>query len=204
MRWPLVVLAVPAALLGFVGLPSGWLPAWLAPVNETGPLLHPGADVAQTELHVGLVTSALSVALVLVGAGAALGSPGGGLPAATRRSRCAAGAALVHAFCVDDVYDRVLVRPVRVAARSVRWTDDSVVVAGGAGHGRGRPRCSRPSSRRSQPATSDVPHRPARRRSAHRRRRGGRHMSSAGVLPLLLAVPLAGAVALLLLPPQAR
>ncbi len=136
MRWPLVVLAIPAALLGFAGLPSGWLPERLAPVHEAVPFLRDGADVAQTELHIGLVTSTLSVALALVGA-AAVGlawrrAPGTDPTLAFRGRR-----ALVHAFYVDDVYDRALVRPVRAAARSVRWTDDSVVVAGVLGTGRG-------------------------------------------------------------------
>ncbi len=48
MRWPLVALAVPAALLGLAGLPSGWLPEWLAPVRGTGPALTDGAEVAQS------------------------------------------------------------------------------------------------------------------------------------------------------------
>ena len=65
MRWPLVVLAVPATLLGLVGLPSDWLPVWLAPVPVTT-----GQDVAQVELHLGLVTSGLSLVLALAGAAA--------------------------------------------------------------------------------------------------------------------------------------
>jgi NADH-quinone oxidoreductase subunit L len=136
MRWPLVVLAVPALLLGLAGLPSGWLPEWLAPAGEAVPLLSDGADVAQTELHVGLVTSVLSVALALVGAAAVWvvwrRAPGTDPTLALRGRR-----ALVHAFYVDDVYDRAFVRPVRVAARAVRWTDDSVVLAGVLGTGRG-------------------------------------------------------------------
>ena len=30
MRWPLLLLAVPSLLLGFVGLRAGWLPEWAA------------------------------------------------------------------------------------------------------------------------------------------------------------------------------
>ena len=45
--------------------------------------------------------------------------------------------AFVHAFYVDDLYDRTVVRPVRVAARAVRRFDDDVVVGGVTGTGRG-------------------------------------------------------------------
>ena len=117
MRWPLVVLAVPATLLGLVGLPSAWLPEWLAPVGEAAPGLREGAGVAQTELHVGLVTSVLSVGLAVVGALAVW--------LVWRRDRAADPTAalrwrpaLEHAFYVDDLYDRLFVRPVRVAARA--------------------------------------------------------------------------------------
>ncbi len=136
MRWPLVVLAVPAALLGLAGLPSGWLPDWLAPVSEVAPGLSEGGDVAQVELHVGLVTSVLSVGLAVAGALAVWAvwrrDPAAD-PAAALRWR----PALVHAFYVDDLYDRALVRPVRVAARAVRRVDDDVVVGGVTGTGRG-------------------------------------------------------------------
>ena len=66
MRWPLVVLAVPSALArarrAAVGLAAG-----LARSGRRGrlQLLHDGADVAQTELHIGLVTSVLSVGLAV-------------------------------------------------------------------------------------------------------------------------------------------
>ena len=38
---------------------------------------------------------------------------------------------------VDDVYDRGLVRPVRLATRAVRRTDDDVVLGAALGTGRG-------------------------------------------------------------------
>jgi NADH-quinone oxidoreductase subunit L len=127
MRWPLVVLAVPATLLGLVGLPTGWLPEWLAPVQSPS-LAVAGQDVAQAELHLSLVTSGLSLVLALVGAAAVWRvwrrDPAADPSLALGRRR----AALVHAFYVDDLYDRAIVQPVRLATRAVRRTDDDVVL----------------------------------------------------------------------------
>jgi NADH-quinone oxidoreductase subunit L len=136
MRWPLVVLAVPATVLGFAGLPSSWLPAWLAPVGDVAPGLREGAGVAQAELHVGLVTSVLSVGLAVVGA-LAVWLVWRRDPAADPTASLRRRPALVHAFYVDDLYDRGVVRPVRVAARAVRRFDDDVVLGGVTGTGRG-------------------------------------------------------------------
>ena len=136
MRWPLVVLAVPATLLGLVGLPSGWLPEWLAPVQSPS-LATAGRDVAQTDLHLGLVTSGLSLVLAVAGAAAVWRiwrrDPAADPSLALGRRR----AALVHAFYVDDFYDRTFVQPVRLATRAVRRTDDDVVLGAVLGTGRG-------------------------------------------------------------------
>ena len=116
MRWPLIVLAVPSVLLGLVGLQEGWLPRWMTADARGG----------QTELHLSTVTSVLSVVLVLVGAGAVYAawrrSPAGD-PTADVRVRNA----LERAFFVDELYDKLFVRPVRRATRGVDWTDDTVV-----------------------------------------------------------------------------
>jgi NADH-quinone oxidoreductase subunit L len=138
MRWPLVVLAVPAALLGLVGLPATWLPHWLAPTTGSAlPGLGAGREVAQADLHVGLVTSLAAMVLAAVGAVVVWlvwrREPGVDPSLALGRRR----AALVHAFYVDDLYDRALVRPVRLATRAVRRTDDDVVLGAVLGTGRG-------------------------------------------------------------------
>jgi NADH-quinone oxidoreductase subunit L len=131
MRWPLVVLAVPATLLGFVGLPAGWLPEWLAPSPATD-----GRDVAQVELHLGLATSGLSLVLAVAGAAAVWRvwrrDPAADPSLALGRRR----PALVHAFYFDDLYDRAFVQPVRLATRAVRRTDDDVVLGAVLGTGR--------------------------------------------------------------------
>jgi NADH-quinone oxidoreductase subunit L len=121
MRWPVVALAVPAALLGLVALDRAALPGWL------------GADES---LRVGALTSLVSVLLSAGGAVAVYavwrrdpaGDPAVRLGGARRL--------LAAAFHVDDVYDRLVVRPVGVLARSVGWSDDNVVVRGVAGSGR--------------------------------------------------------------------
>jgi NADH-quinone oxidoreductase subunit L len=139
MRWPLILLAVPTVLLGLAGLPSSWLPEWLGPAPRTfGPftLQAGGEEVAQTELHIGAVTSVLSVALAVVGA-VAVWRVWHRAPAADPTRAVRGHRALVHAFYVDNLYARAFVRPVRVAARAVRETDDSVVLAAVLGSGRG-------------------------------------------------------------------
>ena len=115
MRWPLVVLAVPAAALGVVGLASGWLPTWLG--------LGPAASLGP-----GAVTTTVSLLLVLAGAGAVwlrwrTAPDADPLRAALGPawSWCASG------FGVDAVYDRVVVAPVKALARGVVMVDDDLV-----------------------------------------------------------------------------
>jgi NADH-quinone oxidoreductase subunit L len=126
MRWPLVVLAVPAALLGLVGLPSDWLPTWLST----------GEPVGQPDLHIGFATTAISALLTLAGALTVWlvwrREPAADPSRVLGRRR----PALVQAFYVDDFYDRTVVRATRWATGSVSWTDDSVVVPTVLGSGR--------------------------------------------------------------------
>jgi NADH-quinone oxidoreductase subunit L len=128
MSWPLVVLAVPAALLGFLALLPDSLASWLASstpaeaaaalyaleYGEPGELLHPA-------------TILLSTLAVLVGAG--------GVLLAWRRSGGTDPAALLGRFRpalaaglgVDAFYARYVVRPVRALARLVVLSDRDVV-----------------------------------------------------------------------------
>jgi NADH-quinone oxidoreductase subunit L len=136
MRWPLVILAVPAALIGLVGLKDTWLARWLS-INEHRPAGAMTIDSAPApnSLHIGALTSILSLALAALGFVVVLlvwrRSPAEDPSLRLVRLR----PALVHAFYVDDLYDRLFVRPVRLAARAVRWTDDEVVIATVSGSG---------------------------------------------------------------------
>jgi NADH-quinone oxidoreductase subunit L len=124
MRWPLIALAIPAVGLGVVGNRS-LLPTWLGLPART--------------LHVGLVTSGLSVSLAAAGF-ASVVVAWRRVPAADPMRLASLRRVLEHAFYVDDLYDRLFVRPVRAATRAVRWTDDEVVVATVAGSGLGATR----------------------------------------------------------------
>ncbi len=138
MRWPLLLLAVPSLLLGFVGLRAGWLPDWAATtisaVGNTRSSSEEQSDVAQATLHVGAVTSALSLVLAAAGA-VTVWLVWRRAPAADPTAELRQRRAFEHAFFVDDLYDRAFVRPVKVATRAVGWTDDTVV--GGAVLGAG-------------------------------------------------------------------
>jgi len=145
MRWPLVLLAVPTVLLGLVGLRDEWLPDWAAATVLTVG----GADtssaeqegVAQETLHIAPLTSALSVALAIVGA-TAVWLVWRRAPAADPTAELRQRRALEHAFFVDDLYDRAFVQPVRLATRAVGWADDEVVGEAVRDTGRGTSRLS--------------------------------------------------------------
>jgi NADH-quinone oxidoreductase subunit L len=127
MRWPLVVLAVPAALLGFVGVDDNWLSHWL----------NVGSASEASPLHIGALTSVLSLLLAVAGF-VTVWLAWRRAPAEDPSLRLTrVRPALVSAFYVDELYDRLFVRPVRLAASSVRWTDDEVVIGTVAGSGRG-------------------------------------------------------------------
>ena len=127
MRWPLVALAVPSVLLGAIGARGAldrWISAevWQARVPREVRV----TDFPLVDLGPHLVTSLLSVALVVVGAGAVL-STWRLEPLVDPTLGLRARVAMERAFYVDDVYDRLVVRPVRAATGGVAWTDDTVV-----------------------------------------------------------------------------
>jgi NADH-quinone oxidoreductase subunit L len=105
MRWPLIGLAVPSALLGFVALGSTRLPILPRP-----------------DLSPGLLTAVLGVVLALLGFGASW--------LVWRRSPVADPVrvpVLENAFYLDAVQAALVVRPVLRLARLVRRGDERVV-----------------------------------------------------------------------------
>jgi NADH-quinone oxidoreductase subunit L len=121
MRWPLIGLAVPSALLGFAAL-------W-----STGPRSEvPGPDLAP-----GPVTAVLGVALALLGAGAAWLVWRRAPAADPARVLGRARPVLVNAFYLDAVQDFLVVRPVLALARLARRADERVVDGAVEGAGSG-------------------------------------------------------------------
>jgi NADH-quinone oxidoreductase subunit L len=137
MRVPLIVLAVPSALLGFVGLRAGWLASWLG-VDVLG--LPPGGDSSgrvesPVELGPQLLTSLVSVACGLLGVTVMYLL---WRRAPDRDPALALGRALpaVDAGLGGDVaYDRAVVRPVEALARGVVTADRSLLARGVRGAG---------------------------------------------------------------------
>ncbi|MFG1607457.1 NADH-quinone oxidoreductase subunit L [Actinoplanes sp. NPDC049265] len=109
MRWPVLVLAVPAALLGLVAF---------APAFRTA------LELEQPHLDVAIL---LPLLLLATGAGTAWwlwhAAPGADPVLALGRVR----PVLANAFYLDAVQDRLIVRPVRALAGAVKWTDERVV-----------------------------------------------------------------------------
>jgi NADH-quinone oxidoreductase subunit L len=102
MRWPVLLLAVPATLLGFAALAGGF-------VDRLGP----GTG------EVGHLGAALAVPLLLALGGAAL--------AALTRRRTMNPALLASGFHLDAVQDALVTRPVLALARWAKGGDEVVV-----------------------------------------------------------------------------
>jgi NADH-quinone oxidoreductase subunit L len=135
MRWPLVALAIPAALLGVTGLSTGWLPTWLSRSVLTD--LVTGAPLAAdpASLTPTLVTSVASTALVLLGATAGYlawrGSPV--RDPADRLGRLRP--VIADGWYLDRLYATLVVRPVARLAAGVAAADTTVVAGAVRGSG---------------------------------------------------------------------
>jgi NADH-quinone oxidoreductase subunit L len=130
MVGPLVVLAIGAMFVGFVGIPGGlidhpeWnlLAHWLEPV--VGPELHV-PHALETYVMVG------ATALAFVGIGLAYAFYGGGYREPARRF-AAAFPGLVRLvrdkFRIDELYDAVIIRPVKLLAQVLYRFVDRIIV----------------------------------------------------------------------------
>ena len=145
MRWPLVVLAVPAAAFGVFGLSAAWLPSWMYPTATT-PLAWSAAATGEVApqaelLHVAalepsLATVLVSLAALLAGAGWAW-LAWRSAPADDPVIRLGASRQLLEGgFGVDTAYHRLAVVPFGWGVQTVRAVDDRVIVPTVQGAGR--------------------------------------------------------------------
>jgi len=117
---PLVVLAVPAAALGVLGLSRDWLPRW---AQSPYSLLRPESLAPAT----GLAT--FSLVLVVIGGAGAWSVWRADPTADPARVLGRLRTAFEAGFYVDRLYDRVLIGPLRRASRAVVRFDDQVIGA---------------------------------------------------------------------------
>ncbi len=121
---PLIVLAVPAALFGFVALGGGAFGSWIGNAFGLAVPSAVGADLAPAG-----PTSAIAFAITLLGAG--------GVWYAWRRDPAADPARLLgrwretalYGFYLDDVQDLIIVQPAKALAKLVGYLDTEVVDA---------------------------------------------------------------------------
>ncbi len=121
---PLIVLAAPAALLGFIALGGGAFASWIGDAFGLAVPASAGADLAPAG-----PTSAIAFVVTALGAG--------GVWYAWQRDPAADPARILgpwretalYAFYIDDVYDLIIVQPARVMARVVGFLDTEVVDA---------------------------------------------------------------------------
>ncbi len=109
MRWPLVVLALGSALLGFLNLPHAY--------GETGAFSH-WLHLPDLSAHLDgtqeYLLDGLNVILALLGIGTAYGQFGRTRkPLQPPRYTLAWQQALAHTLYIDTIYDRLFVRPLR-------------------------------------------------------------------------------------------
>jgi len=118
MRWPLVVLAVPAAAFGFTGLVASWFPTWSWPSATAA--LDPEA------LPPAPLTTVLSVLFVVAGAAVVARRREDPTVDPTPLGGSLAASALTG-FGWDAVYEAVAVRPFAVVTRLTCAVDERLV-----------------------------------------------------------------------------
>ncbi len=140
MRVPLLLLALPAAAFGFVGLRSGWLPGWLGYGRDVAffaytplPLTAPPTPSLGPQAGTALVATALGLLGVLVTYTGWRRAPAADPARLLGRAR----RPFERAFYLDELYDAVLVRPLPRLARAVLGFDVTGVdgLASGSGSG---------------------------------------------------------------------
>ena len=123
MRWPMVLLGAATVLIGVIGLRADWLPRWVG---------HPDESVAP---H--LTITLLALALAALGAGTMLTAWRAAPAADPLRLPARAVTALRGGLYLDQVQDRLVVRPVLALARAVATVDTRLVDGAVEGTGAG-------------------------------------------------------------------
>jgi NADH-quinone oxidoreductase subunit L len=130
MTVPLVVLAIGAVVIGFIGLPSG---LWDHPeqnllAHQLEPVLGPELEVPH---NIEWIFMAVSTVLAFAGIGLAAAFYRGGYKEPARRfAQSFPGfVRLVQdKFRIDELYDALIIRPIKAAARAVFLFVDRIIV----------------------------------------------------------------------------
>jgi NADH-quinone oxidoreductase subunit L len=121
---PLLVLAVPAAVLGFVALGGGAFASWIGDAFGNAVPATAGADLRPAG-----VTSLLAFLMTALGAGLVWNSWRQDPAADPARLLGPWRETALYGFYVDDVQDLIVVQPARALARVVGFLDTEVVDA---------------------------------------------------------------------------
>ncbi len=132
MVGPLVVLAIGAALGGFIGLPGGLLdhPEWNLLADRLRPVLGPEMEISRA-MEIGFMVG--SVVLALGGIGLAYLFYGGGYREPARKFAAAAPrfVQLVRdKFRIDELYGFLIIRPVKAIAKGIFFVVDRILIDG--------------------------------------------------------------------------
>jgi NADH-quinone oxidoreductase subunit L len=124
MVGPLVVLAAGAAIVGFLGLPGSlnWFASWLEP--SVGPELH-----IEHNLEIGLMVGSTIIAAAGIGLAYVFYYGGYRAPARQFAAAVPGFVQLVRdKFRVDELYDLVIIRPLKVLSRGLFLVVDRVLI----------------------------------------------------------------------------
>ena len=137
MTGPLVVLGILSLAGGVLNLPSlvgggTWLEHWLGPVTQAAAAHLPAAETAAgTEWA--LIALAVVIAVAGIAGAVRLLDPAALVPARQAPAETGFGKVLADKWYVDELYDRVVVRPLTWFSRVVLWKDVDQGVIDGAG-----------------------------------------------------------------------
>jgi NADH-quinone oxidoreductase subunit L len=137
MTGPLIVLAIGSVFAGLLNLPavlpgSGWLHHWLEPVTAASAQFTPEVHIEHATEWVLLGFAAIVAITGMVGAWMLL-KPETVKPAAEASAETGFGKVLFNKWYVDELYDRVVVRPLLWLSDLVLWKVVDKGVIDGAG-----------------------------------------------------------------------